>query len=100
MLHKTPILAVLLTALLLLAQGCASPGRLAAVPVQDTTRAEIPGIPNARYWVDADVEPFIRDAIASAQREMAYLARTGYQGPLPPINFLAVSGGGDDGAFG
>ncbi len=98
--HQASILAVVCTALLLLAQGCATPGRLAAVPVQDTTRAEIPGIPNARYWVDADVEPFIRDAIASGQREMAYLARTGHQGPLPPINFLAVSGGGDDGAFG
>ena len=48
----------------------------------------------------ADIEPFIQDAIASAQRERDYLARTGHQGPLPPINFLAVSGGGDDGAFG
>jgi hypothetical protein len=91
---------VSLAALLLLLQGCATPPRLAAVPVQDTTRAEIPGIPNARYWVQTDIEPFIRDAIASAQRERAYLARTGHQGPLPPIHFLAVSGGGDDGAFG
>lgn len=73
---------------------------MVAVPAQDTTRAEIPGIPNARYWVDADVEPFVRDAIASARREQAYLVRTGHQGPLPPINFLAISGGGDDGAFG
>ena len=89
-----------LIALLLLLQGCATPPRLAAVPLQDTTRAEIPGIPNARYWVQTDLEPFIRDAIASTQREKAYLARTGHQGPLPPINFLAVSGGGDDGAFG
>ena len=97
--RKTSIIAVLLTVLLLL-QGCATPSRLAAVPVQDTTRAEIPGIPNARYWVDADVGPFIRDAIASGQREQAYLARIGHRGPLPPINFLAVSGGGDDGAFG
>ena len=93
------ITLVALTALWLL-QGCATPSRLAAVPVQDTTRAEIPGIPNARYWVQTDIEPFIRDAIASGQREQAYLARTGHQGPLPPINFLAVSGGGDDGAFG
>jgi hypothetical protein len=91
---------VFLAALLLLLQGCATPTRLAAVPAQDTTRAEIPGVPNARYWVDTDVEPFIRDAIASAQRERDYLARTGHQGPLPPIHFLAVSGGGDDGAFG
>ena len=99
--HSSSALLTLLSfAALLLLQGCATPSRLAAVPVQDTTRAEIPGIPNARYWVDADVEPFVRDAIASAQREQAYLARTGHQGPLPPINFLAISGGGDDGAFG
>ena len=97
--RKTSIIAVLLTVLLLL-QGCATPSRLSAVPAQDTTRAEIPGIPNARYWVQTDIEPFIRDAIASGQREQAYLARIGHRGPLPPINFLAVSGGGDDGAFG
>lgn len=94
------ITVVFLATLLLLLQGCATPTRLAAVPVQDTTRAEIPGVPNARYWVDTDIEPFIRDAIASVQRERDYLARIGHQGPLPPIHFLAVSGGGDDGAFG
>ncbi|MFO1372303.1 MAG: patatin-like phospholipase family protein [Candidatus Competibacteraceae bacterium] len=98
--YSSYCLALLLTAFLLLLQGCATPSRLAAVPAPDTTRAEIPGIPNARYWVQTDIEPFIRDAIASAQRERAYLARTGHQGPLPPVNFLAVSGGGDDGAFG
>ena len=98
--HKASILAVLCTALLLLAQGCATPTRLAAVPVQATTRAEIPGIPNVRYWVDADLEPFMRDTIAALERERAYLARTGHQGALPPAVFLAVSGGGDDGAFG
>ena len=100
MLHKNSILAILCTVLLLLVQGCATPTRLAAVPASDTTRAEIPGIPNARYWVASDIEPFIRDALAAAQREQAYLARTGHQGPLPPVNFLAISGGGDDGAFG
>lgn len=97
---KTPILAVLLAACVLLAQGCASLGRIPAVPAPDTTRAEIPGVPNARYWVHGDLEPFVRDAFASAQREKAYLQRIGHQGPLPPVNFLAVSGGGDDGAFG
>ena len=87
-------------AALLLLQGCATPSRLSAVPVKETTRAEIPGVPNARYWVDADIEPFIRDAFAAGQREQAYLTRTGHQGALPPAVFLAVSGGGDDGAFG
>ena len=91
---------VSLATLLFLLQGCATPTRLAAVPVQDTTRAEIPGVPNARYWVDTDIAPFIQDAWAAVDRERAYLARTGHQGALPPVVFLAVSGGGDDGAFG
>jgi hypothetical protein len=101
--HKnTCIITVLLVALLLLVQGCASPSRLEAVPTQDMTRAEIPGIPNARYWVESDIETFVNDALASFKREQAFLARTGHQhqGELPPVSFLAISGGGDDGAFG
>jgi len=97
---KTSILAALFAALVLLAQGCATPVRQAAVPAQDTNRAEIAGIPHARYWVQSDIDPFIQDALAAVQREQAYLARTHHQGPLPPVNFLAISGGGDDGAFG
>ena len=86
--------------LLILLHGCSTLPRQEAVPAADTTRAVIPGIPNARYWVDTDIDPFIRDAIASAQREREYLVRSGHQGPLPPVSFLAISGGGDDGAFG
>ena len=39
----------------------------------------------------------IRDSI---KREQAYLAANGHLGPLPPAVFLAISGGGDNGAFG
>jgi predicted acylesterase/phospholipase RssA len=34
------------------------------------------------------------------QREEAWLASQGHTGPLPPAYFLAISGGGDNGAFG
>src|SRR5262249_55257007 len=34
------------------------------------------------------------------RKEREFLARSGHNGPLPPANFLAISGGGDDGAFG
>jgi len=100
--HKVLRIILLSAALLLFVQGCATPSRLEAVPTQDMTRAEIPGIPNARYWVESDIETFVNDALASFQREQQYLARTGrqHQGALPPVNFLAISGGGDDGAFG
>jgi hypothetical protein len=98
--QKTSIVVTLCSALMLFIAGCSSLTREDAVPVRDTVRAQIPGIPNARYFVDTDVAPFVRDAIAAAEREQAYLRRSGHRGPLPPVNFLAVSGGGDDGAFG
>jgi hypothetical protein len=74
--------------------------RLEAVPVELTTRAVVPGIPNARYWVLEDIEPLVRDALAARQREEAYLSQSGKAGELPPLELLAVSGGGDKGAFG
>ncbi|HEX7236812.1 MAG TPA: patatin-like phospholipase family protein [Gammaproteobacteria bacterium] len=76
------------------------PERLDAVPVELTTRAVVPGIPNARYWVLSDIEPLVRDALAARQREEAYLSRSGQAGELPPLELLAISGGGDKGAFG
>lgn len=94
------ILAVLIAVPLLLLQGCATSGRLEAVPVKDTTRAIIPSIPNARFWVDADLNPLIREDLAEFEREEVEWTREGHRGPLPPANYLAISGGGDDGAFG
>jgi hypothetical protein len=85
---------------LLLAAACAAPLRLNAVPDGRETEAVIPGIPEARFWVDRQMEPFAKEAMQSFRREQAYLASIGHTGPLPPISFLAVSGGGDNGAFG
>ena len=76
------------------------PLRLEAVPIELTSRAVVPGIPNARYWVLSDVEPLVRDALAARQREEAFLSRSGQAGELPPLELLAISGGGDKGAFG
>src|SRR5688572_27834894 len=76
------------------------PLRLEAVPLELTTRAVVPGIPNARYWVLSDVEPLVRDALAARQREEAFLSQSGQAGELPQLELLAISGGGDKGAFG
>jgi len=70
------------------------------VPWELTTRAIIPGIPGARYLVGVDIEPFVQDVLAARQREIEYLAHAGHTGPLPPADLLALSGGGDKGAFG
>lgn len=77
-----------------------APERLPAVPAELTRKAEIPGIPGARYWVREDLEPFVRDMIAAREREVAARSRAGQTGELPPVELLAVSGGGDGGAFG
>jgi hypothetical protein len=92
---------VLIVGLIVLAwNGLQTPRRLPAVPAALTFKAEIPGIPGARYFVMDDIQPMVRDALAARKREEAYLAGTGHTGPLPPAEMLAVSGGGDNGAFG
>ena len=75
------------------------PTRLNAVPFHEHEKATIPGMPEIRYRGD-DVERFRRDAVESLRREQAALAAAGHGGPLPPVDFLAISGGGENGAFG
>ncbi len=93
------IVAVLALGVLGAIRGLQAPPRLDAVPANLMTRARIPGIPNARYWVGYELEPFVKDVLAARERELAYLARQGIK-TLPPAALLAVSGGGDKGAFG
>ena len=45
------------------------------------------------------VQLFIDDYLKSLELEEAYLAKQGHTGSLPPIAMLAISGGGDNGAF-
>ena len=52
--------------------------RLPAVPEELTTRASIPGIPGARYWVGTEIEPYVRDVVAARKREEEFLARSGH----------------------
>ncbi len=85
---------------LLLMQGCATPTRQVAVPVQLQDEAQIPGLPGIRYRVGKDQAELAREGLESVRREQAYLAASGHKGPLPPAIFLAISGGGDHGAFG
>lgn len=93
-------LALVLAALLLMLQGCATPTRLAAVPKEHQAEAVVGGMSGIRYWQKSDLALMEQDGIDAFKREMALLADAGHKGPLPPVNFLAVSGGGEDGAFG
>jgi len=75
------------------------PLRRAAVPLELTARAQIPGIPGARYFVGLDLDPMVGDAIAARERERTFLGLP-ETAELPPADLLALSGGGDKGAFG
>ena len=85
----------------LVGTGCSIPERGNAVPRVDTTRALPLGIANARFYADGDPKPMIDEGMQSAVREAAALRAEGKQPTRPPpAYFLAVSGGGDNGAFG
>jgi hypothetical protein len=90
----------LLLIILLVGHGCSAPKRLEAVPPNLQDNANIPGMPDVRYWADEDPSDFFRDAVEAFYREQAYLAESGHKDSLPVAEFLAISGGGDDGAFG
>jgi hypothetical protein len=88
-------------AAVLAVQGCATLQRLDAVPPELTQKALTAGGPNARYWFDSDLTDIANDGIQSVQRERAALLAAGKPvDPMPPAHFLAISGGGDAGAFG
>ena len=85
---------------LLTATGCGTPTRLDAVPVASQAKASVVGMPEVRYWGDAKASEFLPDGLDSVRREQALLQQAGGRGSLPPAEFLAISGGGEDGAFG
>jgi len=84
-------------ALLLILTGCASMPERHPLPPEYTLKAGIPGIPEARFWGDEwptfASEKFEEFTVADFRRE--------YDGIYDkPHNYLAISGGGANGAFG
>lgn len=86
-----------LSALLL---ACSPFQRLTAVPDNNYTDAIVPGFANARYFIDADPQPIIEHSFKAIERERIWREKTGQSVDLPTAVFLAISGGGDNGAFG
>jgi predicted patatin/cPLA2 family phospholipase len=73
--------------------GCASIDRLPAVPYSEAGQTEVMGIPDARFYVS---ERRRIDAVALE----ALKRRNKFRAASAPQYILAISGGGDDGAFG
>jgi len=84
-------------ALLVLLAGCSSVPDRNPVPPEYTTRVGIPGVPNARFWGDEwprySLERFESLSDTDMRREFAAVYEQAHA-------YLAISGGGANGAFG
>jgi predicted patatin/cPLA2 family phospholipase len=82
---------------LLLFCGCASLPERMPVPVRLVDEARIPGIPDARSWGDDWPKEFLDqfETASEAELQLEYPAVYGQ-----PESYLAISGGGANGAFG
>jgi len=94
---KKPANSWVTVALLLTLTGCASTPERQPLPPEYTLKAVIPGIPDARFWGDEwptfAAEMFETFTVADFQREFDAVYDR-------PHNYLAISGGGANGAFG
>jgi predicted patatin/cPLA2 family phospholipase len=94
---KKPANSWVTVALLLTLTGCASTPERQPLPPEYTLKAVIPGIPDARFWGDEwptfAAERFEIFTVADFQREFDAVYER-------PHNYLAISGGGANGAFG
>lgn len=74
--------------------GCATLGRLPALPIESASAATWLDLSDARFFADGDSDRIA--AIASKARERRLKSRR----TSNALNFLSISGGGEDGAFG
>ena len=87
------------TAAQLSVSGCSTPSRLPAVPVTASAEAA-PTLSSVRFLVSRESDSFAAEALRALAKEQKWLADQGRTGELPPAYFLAISGGGDNGAYG
>ena len=79
--------------------GCATPSRGPTVPMDRTTQASVLGVPTERFFPLYGTEPLEAEFQAAEQRQRQTLGLAP-DAPLPAVRFLAVSSGGENGAFG
>lgn len=100
LLRSVALVALFVCSTTLLSCG-SSRFRHPAVPSDRQNLAAIPGFTDIRWWGDVGDDPaFVKITGQTITRERAYRASIGLPGLAPSIAYLAVSGGGEDGAFG
>ena len=93
--ERCPIL-ILFISLLVVLGGCGTVPTRNPLPEKYGDSAEIPGIPQARFW--GDTAPSFYNAIADQPRDKLVQQFSGVFGI--EHHYLALSGGGANGAFG
>ncbi|KAA2212832.1 patatin-like phospholipase family protein [Teichococcus oryzae] len=81
--------------------GCSIPSRLAAVPRGHASAASVLGVPNERFFPTevSGQAALEQEFVAAVERQL--MARGLPQtAPLPELDLLGISGGGENGAFG
>jgi hypothetical protein len=94
------LMALISTLAVIAASACGPLPRLDAVPESKQGDVTVLGIKDVRYWGDEVTPQMIADGVAAFRREQAAAIAAGHPGPLPPAYYLAISGGGENGAFG
>lgn len=79
--------------------GCGAVERGSPVPRTATIQASVLGLPNERFFPIAGTEPLEAEFAAAVQR-LRRARGLSPTAPLPQVQLLAVSGGGENGAFG
>ena len=79
--------------------ACGIPERGAPVPVDRATRATVLGVSNERFFPTAGIDPLESEFMSAMQRQMQARGVRSVA-DMPEVQFLAVSGGGENGAFG
>jgi len=79
--------------------GCSSPVRGPAVPLDRAGQASVLGIANERFMLVMGSQPLEAEFVGAVERSgRARLLTAGK--PAPMMNLMAISGGGENGAFG
>lgn len=80
--------------------GCSAPERGTPVSPGETTRATVLGLANERFFPAQGIGPFEQEFLAAMARRQRALGIAEAARASLRMNLLAVSGGGEDGAFG
>jgi predicted acylesterase/phospholipase RssA len=92
--------AIAAIATVLLVVSCASSGSRVAVPDNLVSEASVTGLTQIRFWGDqspTNLNEIVKEKYQQTKSARPKMVR---KGARPVLNFLAISGGGSDGAFG